>query len=257
MLIAIDIGNTNITIGFLINHQVVHNFRITTKMNRTSDEYGYMIKSFLLETDFKISDIDDIIISSVVPKIMYSFTNAIRKYLKKEPIIVNDKIKTDVKILIDNPSSLGTDRLVDAIGAYSLCKKNCLVIDFGTATTFDIITKDKEFLGGATAPGIRIAGEALSGQTAQLPEIAISKPKNCIAKNTIDSMQAGLVIGYIGLVEKLITEIKKEFNKELYVISTGGLGKMIYQETNLIDSYNPDLIFIGLETIYNQIKKKH
>lgn len=252
MLIVIDIGNTNITMGLFKEEEIVGNYRLTTKLQRTSDEYGFMLLSFLTASNIKAVEIKDVIIASVVPKIMYSFTNSIKKYLHKEPIIIGPGIKTGVSIKIDNPKSLGADRLVDVAGAYYIYGGACLVIDFGTATTFDVISEHAEFIGGVTAPGIGISSNALSSQAAKLPEIEIKKPKDIIAKDTVSSMQAGIVYGYIGLTENIITSIKESYDKPLKVISTGGLGRIIFNETDLIDVYDPDLTFKGLKIIYDK-----
>lgn len=257
MLIVVDIGNTNITMGLVRDDKIVDNYRITTKLERTSDEYGFMLVSFLQTSGIQLDEIEDIIVASVVPKIMYSFTNSIKKYFNREPIIIRPGIKTGINIKIDNPKELGADRLVDSAGAYYIHGGPCLVIDFGTATTFDVISKDGDFLGGATAPGIGISIGALSSQAAKLPEIEIKKPKNIIAKNTVSSMQAGIIYGYIGLTENIIREIKKEYGEDLKVISTGGLGRIIFNETKLIDVYDPDLTFKGLKIIYDRYKKSN
>lgn len=254
MLLVIDIGNTNITLGIFEGDNIIGNYRLTTKFQRTSDEYGFMLLSFINASDITVEDIDDIIISSVVPKINYSFTNSIIKYFKKEPIRIGPGIKTGISIRTENPVELGADRLVDAAGAYYIYGGPCLVIDFGTATTFDIVSKDGCFIGGAIAPGIGTSSNALSSQAAKLPEISISKPKSIIGKNTVSSMQAGTLYGYIGLTEKIIDQIKKEYGEDLKVISTGGLGKMISKETDSIDIYDQDLTFKGLKIIYDKNK---
>lgn len=254
MLLVIDIGNTNITLGIFKDDEIVGNYRLTTKFQRTSDEYGFMLLSFISASNITVEDIDDIIISSVVPKINYSFTNSIIKYFKKEPIRIGPGIKTGISIRTENPVELGADRLVDAAGAYYIYGGPCLVIDFGTATTFDIVSKDGCFIGGAIAPGIGTSSNALSSQAAKLPEISISKPKSIIGKNTVASMQAGTLYGYIGLTEKIISQIKKEYGEDLKVVSTGGLGKMISKETDLIDIYDQDLTFKGLKIIYDKNK---
>ena len=235
MLIVIDIGNTNITMGLVDNNEIIDNYRLTTKLERTSDEYGFMLLSFLNASNIDVKEIEDVIIASVVPKIMYSFSNSIKKYFNKEPIIIGPGIKTGIRIKIDNPKELGADRLVDAAGAYYIYGGSCLVIDFGTATTFDVVDENGDFLGGATAPGIGISINALS--------------------NTVSSMQAGIVHGYVGLTENIIRTIKKEYGKNLKVISTGGLGRIIFNETALIDVYDPDLTFKGLKIIYDKYKK--
>ena len=246
MLVAIDIGNTNITMGVYDRDQLIGNYRLTTKFQRTSDEYGFMLLSFLNASSIEVEQIEDIIISSVVPKINYSFTNCIKKYLHKNPIFIGR---------IDNPSTLGADRLVDAAGAFYTYGGPCLVIDFGTATTYDVVTAKGEFIGGATAPGIGISTNALSSQAAKLPEIEIQKPNKIIAKNTIKSMQAGIVFGYIGQTEYIIRTIKEEYGENLKVISTGGLGRIIASETDEIDIYDVDLTFKGLKIIYDKTKK--
>lgn len=255
MIIVVDIGNTNITIGLYQDDTIIGQYRLTTKLQRTSDEYGFMIQSFLTASNVTTKQIKDVIISSVVPKVNYSFINSIKKYLNIEPLIVGPGIKTGIRVKIDDPKTLGADRLVDAVGAYYIYGGPCLVIDFGTATTFDVINEDGEFIGGSTAPGIGITASALSMQAAKLPEVEIDQPKTSIAKNTVDSMQAGIMYGYIGLTEKIISQIKKEFKSELKVISTGGLGRMVFNETDMIDTYDPDLTFKGLKLIYDKQKR--
>lgn len=255
MLLVIDIGNTNITIGLYEGDHLKGTYRLTTKMQRTSDEFGFMILSFLNASNTKSEDIKDIIISSVVPKINYSFTNCIKKYLHKEPIMIGPGVKTGIAIRIDNPTSLGADRLVDAAGAYYTYGGPCLIIDFGTATTYDVVNDKGEFIGGATAPGIGICANALSSQAAKLPEIEISKPEKIIAKNTVKSMQAGIVYGYIGQTEYIIKKIKEEYGQDMKVISTGGLGRIIANETDAIDIHDADLTFKGLKIIYEKTKR--
>lgn len=255
MLVVIDIGNTNITIGVYNQNELIGTYRLTTWFKRTSDEYGFMLLSFLNASSIQVEQVKDIIISSVVPKINYSFTNSIKKYFHKEPIFIGPGVKTGIDIRIDNPSALGADRLVDAAGAYYTCGGPCIVIDFGTATTYDVVSEKGEFLGGATAPGIGIATEALSSQAAKLPEIEINKPEKIIAKNTVKSMQAGVVFGYIGQTEYIIKKIKAEYGRDMKVISTGGLGRMIANETDEIDIYDADLTFKGLKIIYEKSKK--
>lgn len=255
MLVVIDIGNTNITIGVYNQNDLIGTYRLTTWFKRTSDEYGFMLLSFLNASSIQVEQVNDIIISSVVPKINYSFTNSIKKYFHKEPIFIGPGLKTGIDIRIDNPSTLGADRLVDAAGAYYTYGGPCIVIDFGTATTYDVVSEKGEFLGGATAPGIGIISEALSSQAAKLPEIEITKPDKIIAKNTVKSMQAGVVFGYIGQTEYIIKKIKAEYGCDMKVISTGGLGRMIAIETASIDIYDADLTFKGLKIIYEKSKK--
>ena len=252
MLVVVDIGNTNITLGIYHQDDLIGTYRMTTKKESTSDEYGVLLIEFLHMSNVHTKDVKDVIISSVVPNINYSFSSACIKYLKKKPIFVGPGIKTGINIKIDNPGSLGADRLVDAAGAYYKYGGPCIVIDFGTATTYDVVSDKGEFIGGATAAGIGITAKALSSMAAQLPEIEIKKPDKITAKNTIHSMQAGVVYGYIGQTEYIISKLKEEYEKELKVVSTGGLGKVISNETKLIDIYDPNLTFYGLKIIYDK-----
>ena len=254
MIVAIDIGNTNITIAFIKNNEITHSYRLTTKLQRTSDEFGQLFKSFLNETPYSINEIEDVVISSVVPKIMHSFNNAVRKYLKKEPLHITPSMDSGIPIAIPDPSCVGADRIVDAAGAYYTYGGPCLVLDFGTASTFDYINEKGEFMYGITAPGLEITSQALSNMAAQLPDIEIKKPQSILATDTISSMQSSVVYGYIGLTEKIISQIKKEIGTPMKVIATGGLGRMISEEVQEIDVYDKDLTFKGLLYIYHRMK---
>ena len=233
MLITVDAGNTNITLGVFKEKKVYATFRMTTQMARTSDEYGVLIAEMLGRKGISPKDIEAVIISSVVPKIMYSLTNGIYKYIGLHPIVIEAGTKTGIKIQRANPREVGTDRIVDAVGAYELYGGPCIVIDFGTATTYDLITKDGTFAAGVTSPGIRICAKALWNDTAKLPEIEIKKPESILGKDTITSMQAGIVYGYIGQTEYIIDNMKKESGLlNAKVIATGGLGRIIYENTD-------------------------
>ncbi len=257
MLLAVDIGNTNITYGLISDTgTIVGTFRITTKMQRTSDEYGMTLMSFLRNVGATTAEIEDVIISSVVPKIMYAFTNSIRKYLLIEPIIIGPGVKTGISVKMESPKEIGADKIVDAAAVYALYGGNALIIDFGTATTFDYIDENGCYLCGVIAPGIEISASALWKEAAKLPEVEIRKPASILAKNTITSMQAGIVYGYIGQVEYIIRQFKKELGRsDMKVVATGGLGKIIYKETKAIDNYDPDLTFKGLKIIYDKNKE--
>ena len=256
MLLAVDIGNTNITFGMISEiGTIMGSFRITTKMARTSDEFGIEIMNFLNNMQVDVTTIDAVIISSVVPKIMYSFTNSIRKYLLLEPMIIGPGIKTGISIKTDSPKELGADKIVDAAAVYNIYGGNALIIDFGTATTYDYINENGEFLAGVISPGIEISAQALWSQAAKLPEIEIKKPDSILAKNTITSMQAGIVYGYIGQVEYIINQFKKELKRnDMKVIATGGLGRIIFNETKMIDVYDKDLTVKGMKIIYDKNK---
>ena len=208
MVLALDVGNTNITCGVFENDNIVGSFRITTKMPRTSDEYGMLIGTLLEINHLKITDINDAIICSVVPNIMHSLQSALIKYFGIKPIIVEAGIKTGIRIATPNPQQIGADRIVDAVAAYELYGGPVLVIDFGTATTYDFVDEKGAFMGGITAPGIRISAKALWEDAAKLPEIEIKKPDNILGKDTITSMQSGLVYGQIGQTEYIIQKVK-------------------------------------------------
>ncbi len=250
MLLVIDIGNTNITIGIYKGDSLIGNYRLTTWFKRTSDEYGFMITNFLATSMVQIDDIQDVIVASVVPKIMHSFTNSIRKYIHKEPIIVGPGIKTGISIKVDNPREVGADRIVDAVGAHYVYGGDVLVIDFGTATTFEYINAAGEYQGGCICAGVEITAQALSGKTAKLPEIEIKPTTKILCSNTIHGMQAGIFYGYVGHTEYLVKKFKKEIKKEIKVIATGGLGRIIAEHTDCIDVYDPDLTFKGLRILY-------
>lgn len=255
MILTVDIGNTNITIGMFKEDKVVGTFRMTTNILRTSDEYGIFIKDAILAKGFD-GEVEGVIISSVVPNIMYSFENGIIKYFNKKPIVVGVGTKTGIRIEARNPSEVGADRIVDAVAAYDLYGGPVLVIDYGTATTFDVVSKEGAFIAAITCPGIKLAANALWSGTARLPEIEIKKPESILAKDTITSMQAGLVYGYIGQTEYIIKKVKEELGvDELKVIATGGLGKIIADETDCIDVYDQDLTLYGLKLIYDKNKR--
>ncbi len=256
MLLTIDVGNTNITLGVYNQDKLIGTFRMTTKESRTSDEYGFSICGILEHRDIDARDVDAVIIASVVPDIMYSLVNGIIKYLKVKPLVVSSGIKTGIRIVTENPKEIGPDRIVDAVAGYEIYGGPVIVVDFGTATTYDLIGPNGTFEAGITAPGIETAARSLWGGAAMLPAIEIKKPKSILAKETVSSMQAGLVYGTIGQTEYIIEKIKKESGyTNVTVVATGGLGKIIARETDSIDIYKPDLTLDGLRLIYNKNKK--
>mgnify|MGYP000775193621 FL=1 len=227
-----------------------------TKINRTSDEYGVFILNTLQYKGYEAKDVEDVIISSVVPAVMHSFNSAIIKYFGLKPIIVGPGIRTGIRIATTNPKETGADRIVDAVAGYELYGGPVIVVDFGTATTYDLITQDGRFVGGVTSPGIRTSANALWQQAAKLPEIEIRKPKNILAKDTVTSMQGGLVYGYIGQTEYIIRKMKEESGLgKINVVATGGLGKMIAKETSFINYYDANLTLKGLQIIYDKQKQ--
>jgi len=255
-LLTMDVGNTHIKMQLMDEGKAVGTFRLTTKTPRTSDEYGMCIREFLNANELTKEDIMDVVISSVVPKIMYSLTSAVRKYIRKDPIIISSEIETGVKVNTVNPREVGADRLVDVAAGYYTYHNSCIIVDFGTATTYDYVSKDGVFQYTVISPGIEISAHALTGQTAKLPEIEIKKPDSVLGTNTITGMQAGVVYGYIGQVEYIIRKMKEELNDpDCTVIATGGLGRIIADETDEIQIYDPDLAGKGMTIIYNFNKK--
>ena len=256
MLLVIDVGNTNITVGVYNGERLETSFRLTTVATRTSDEFGMDIAVLLDKNNITLKDIRGVIIASVVPNVMHSLVNAVVKYVGKNPLIVGPGVKTGIKIATAHPNEIGADRIVDAVGAYEKYGGPVLVMDFGTATTYDLVTEDGSFVAGITAPGIKISAKALWEDTAKLPEIEIKKPKSILAQETISSMQAGLVYGQIGQTEYIIKKVKEETGvADMKVVATGGLGRIISAETDMIDVYDPDLTLDGLRIIYEKNKK--
>lgn len=255
MLLVADIGNTNITIGLYQGDDFLGRFRMTTKAPRTSDEYGLFILSWLQAKNIAVTFIEDVIVSSVVPGIMHSFTNGIKKYIEIEPMIIGPGTKTGIAINTEAPKEVGSDRIVDLAGAYYTYGGPTMVIDFGTATTYDVVSENGTFEVGITSPGIKISAYALWQKAAKLPQIEIVKPPSILAKNTITSIQAGLVYGYIGQVEYIVKKVKEEMKMDMKVIATGGLASIIADETDTIDIYDKELTFKGLKVIYDKNKK--
>ena len=257
MILAIDAGNTNITMGVFDGKRLVGNFRMTTAIPRTSDEYGIVIRDIIEQNGIRKEQIDDAILASVVPAINHSLISGIIKYFDIHPVIVKRTVETGITIALDHPEQVGADRVVDAAAAFALYGGPVIVIDYGTATTYDLVNAKGEFEAGVTAPGIRISARALWEDAAKLPEIEIKKPASILAKETISSMQAGLVYGQIGQTEYLIRNLIKASGYEnVKVVATGGLGKMISSETDLIQEYNPDLTLIGLNLIYHKQERQ-
>lgn len=253
MLLTIDVGNTNITAGVFDGEELAASFRLTTGISRTSDEYGYVFGDLLELNRIPREAVTDAIIASVVPDIMHSLLSGIIKYFEIQPIVVGAGIRTGIRIVTENPRQIGADRIVDAAGAYELYGGPLIVIDFGTATTYDLVDKDGAFLAGVTAPGLLISSKALSEGAANLPEVEIRRPSTILAKETISSMQAGLFFGQIGQTEYIVKRMKKETGcKEMRVIATGGLGDMISRSTRSIDIYNPTLTLEGMRFIYEK-----
>lgn len=254
MILAIDVGNTNIVMGVMEGDKLIASFRLTTQTPRTSDEYGVTMTGMLSQRGIDKEQVKAVIIASVVPDIMYSLTNSIRRYFNIKPLIVGPGLKTGLAIRTDNPKEIGATRIANCVAAYEIHGGPCMAIDFGTATTYDVVNEKGEFIAGITSPGIRISADALWQRAAQLPQIEIKRIKHILdAKNTVASMQAGLVYGYIGQVEYIVNKVKEEMNApDMKIIATGGLARIIQDGTAVIDEYDSILTLKGLNIIYQK-----
>lgn len=253
MILTLDVGNTNMTGGVFKDNEITATFRITTKMPRTSDEYGMLLCNLLQQNKIDPQDIKDAIICSVVPDVMHSLASAMIKYLDIKPIIVGPEIETGLRVELPNPKQVGADRIVDAVAAYEIYGGPVLVMDYGTATTYDLVDATGAFVGGVTAPGIAISAKALWEDAAKLPKIEIAKPENVIGNDTISSMQSGLVYGQIGQAEYIIKKVKEESGmKDIKVVATGGLGRIISEGTDAIDIYDANLTLKGIYLVYKK-----
>jgi len=258
MILVIDVGNTNIVFGVYDREDLIGEWRLSTDSQKTADEYGLTFLDLLDNRKLSPADIEGAIISSVVPDVMYPLEHMLRKYFNKKAIIVKHGIKTGINIHYDNPKLMGADRIVNAVAGHSQFKRSLIIIDFGTATTYCAITASGDHIGGAICPGLKITAEALSQRAAMLPRIELVKPPKVICKNTVSSIQSGLINGYVGQVEYIVNKIKAEMKdygeQEPLVIATGGLSKLIANETNCIDKLNPSLSMEGLKILYHKNK---
>lgn len=257
MLLVIDVGNTNIVLGVYDNDKLINDWRIATVKDRTSDEYGLLMEQIFKYHGINPLDVEDVIISSVVPTLMYTLEAMSNKYFDCSPLIVGPGIKTGMNIRYDNPKEVGADRIVNAVSAYERYGGPIIIVDFGTAITFCAISKEGDYLGGAIAPGIRISSEALFLRTAKLPKVELIKPEGVICKNTVNSIQAGLVYGYIGLVDNIIGNMKYELREEgevKTVVATGGFASLIASESEHINKVDKLLTLDGLRIIYKRNK---
>ena len=245
-----DVGNTNTVIGIYEGEDLLKDWRLGTVKARTTDEYGMIIRDLFSHGGFNMDAIDGLIISCVVPPMVNMLEELSERYFGIKAMVVGPGIKTGMPILFDNPREVGADRIVNAVAAYEKHKCEIIAVDFGTATTFDYITANGEYAGGVIAPGLQISAEALFQKASKLPRIEFQKTKSVIGKNTINSMQAGIIFGYAGLVESLVRRMKKELGSEPMVVATGGLAKLIGPEAGVIDEIDDDLTLEGLKIIY-------
>jgi type III pantothenate kinase len=253
MLLVFDVGNTNMVLGVYEGTELKKHWRINTDKEKTSDEYGILISNLFQYDKVDMNSITDVIISSVVPNVMHSLENFCIKYCNKKPLIVGPGIKTGLNIKYDNPKQVGADRIVNAVAAIEKYKSPMIIIDFGTATTFCAISEKGDYLGGTIAPGIKISSEALFQRASKLPRVELAKPGSAICKNTVSAMQSGIIYGYVGLVDKIISMMKSELGgDDIKVIATGGLSVLIASETDSIDYVDKFLTLEGLRLIYDK-----
>lgn len=255
MILVIDVGNTNTVFGVYDGKKLLNHWRMETSKGKTSDEYGMFIVSLLSYEKIDVGKIEAVVIASVVPPIMYSLEHAIRKYFKLEPMVVGTGIKTGINIKYENPREVGADRIINAVAALELYGGPLIIVDFGTATTFCAVSSKGEYLGGVICPGIKISAEALFQKTAKLPKIDLVKPETVIGRNTVSSMQSGIIYGYVGEVDYIVRRMKKEMKEDnIKVIATGGLARLIASESETIDEINGLLTLEGLRIIYERNK---
>ncbi|MFR8974900.1 MAG: type III pantothenate kinase [Eubacteriales bacterium] len=255
MLFVIDVGNTNIVAGFYEGDKLKSSYRMATDKNKSSDEIGLFFSQLLNHEGISKEEIRDVIISSVVPSIMHALENAIKKYVGISPIVVNGSLDLGLNICYDDPKEVGADRIVNAVAVDKIYGGPAVIIDFGTATTFCVIDGCSNYLGGVIYPGLKISMDALVEKTSKLPRIEIIRPENVVGKNTVCSMQSGLVFGYAGMVDAIVSRIKKEIGTpEMLVIATGGLSTLIAKESETIQTIDKNLTIKGLKIIYDRIK---
>ena len=250
MLLAIDIGNTNIAFGVFEGERLRATWNVATDLNKTADEYAVLILNLLPRQGLTLSNIDHAILASVVPPLEPIFEELSQRYFGIRPLVVGPGVKTGVRICTDNPREVGADRVANAAAAHHLYGGPLIVIDFGTATTVDAVSKEGDYLGGAIAPGIGIAAEALFERASKLPRIELIPPEHAIGKNSVASMQSGIIFGYVGLIESLVTRIRRELGGKVRVVATGGLAEAITKETKVIEAVDMHLTLIGLRLIH-------
>lgn len=256
MVFVMDVGNSNIKCGLFKDGKLKNSWRMTTSLEKTSDEYGIRVMAFLAHVGHNKDEVERIVISSVLPSINYTLQHMCSIYFGKKPLFVEPGIKTGINIKYDDPKELGADRIVGAMAAYHLYGGPCIIVDFGTATTFGVVTGNADFLGGAICPGLKISAEALTLNAARLPRIELNKPNSVIGKSTVAGMQAGIIYGYVGQVDYIISRLKKELGEPCKVIATGGLANIVAQESKEIDEINSLLTLIGLYRVYEMNKNK-
>lgn len=250
MLLTIDIGNTNIALGLYEGKKLGARWRLATDHERMPDEYGIQMLGLLQHSGCSVAQLNGVCMASVVPVLTSRLQQACKVYFNQTPLIVDETIKTGIKLMVDDPKTVGADRIVDAVAVYQMYRGTACVVDFGTATTFDAITAEGEYLGGAIAPGIGISADALATRTAKLPRVDLQTPPSVIGRNTIHAMQSGLMLGYIAMVEGMVKRFRAELGPDMKVIATGGLAETVAEHTDVIDILAPWLTLDGLRIIW-------
>ena len=250
MLLAIDIGNTNTTLGAFEGEELRATWHMATSIHRMADEYAALLLNLLHHRGIDTSDIKEVALCSVVPPLIATFDELFQRYFHISPLVVEAGVKTGVRIRMDNPREVGADRIANAAAAHHLYGGPIIITDLGTATTFDTVSKEGDYLGGAIAPGIVTAAEALFTQAAMLPRVELVHPKRAIGTSTIAAMQSGIIFGYVGLIEGMVARIQQELGEKAKVVATGGFAELMAKETAVIDVVNPNLTLIGLRLIY-------
>lgn len=252
MLLVFDVGNTNIVLGIYKKKELLEHWRLSTLPYRTADEYGMLLRNLLNSAEIAMDAIKDVVVSSVVPPLMFSLEQMTKKYFGTVPLVVGPGIKTGLAIRYDNPREVGADRIVNAVAGYELYGGPLVIVDFGTATTFCAISAQGEYLGGAITPGVSISTEALFIQAAKLPRVEFVRPPSVIGKNTVHSIQSGIVYGFAGQVDEIVRRVKKELGGNAFVLATGGLAELIARESSTIDQVDLLLTLTGLRIVYER-----
>jgi len=250
MLLAIDIGNTNITLGIFQGEELRATWRLAPDVNRLADEYGVLMVSLLAEEGLVRGDVDAAVMSTVVPDLEPVFEQVCSRYFHVRPLVVGTGVRTGLRILYDSPRDVGADRVADAVAAIHLYGTPLILVDLGTGAVFDAISKEGDYVGGAIAPGMAIAAEALFRRAAKLYRVELARPKTAIGRNTVAAVQSGLIFGYVGLVEGIVTRFKEELGGQAKVVATGGWAELIAAETSVIDVVDPNLTLTGLRILY-------